>query len=64
MPGYLNVFFIVVGRLDHIGLLIVGEKEEAGNTVSVRKQGEGDLGSFGVEEFAKIINTEIEKLKN
>ncbi|MDP1745196.1 MAG: threonine--tRNA ligase, partial [Bacteroidota bacterium] len=45
-------------------MLIVGEKEEAENTVSVRKQGEGDLGSFGIEEFAKIINSEIEKLKN
>ena len=28
--------------------------------VSVRKQGEGDLGSFSIEDFAKIINTEIE----
>ncbi|MES2395226.1 MAG: threonine--tRNA ligase, partial [Bacteroidota bacterium] len=45
-------------------MLIVGEKEEAENTVSVRKQGEGDLGSFGIAEFAKIINSEIEKLKN
>lgn len=40
-------------------MLIVGEKEEAENTVSVRKQGEGDLGSFGIEAFAKIINDEI-----
>jgi threonyl-tRNA synthetase len=40
-------------------MLIVGEKEEAENIVSVRKQGEGDLGSFSVEGFAKIINTEI-----
>lgn len=40
-------------------MLIVGEKEEAENTVSVRKQGEGDLGSFGIEDFAKIINDEI-----
>jgi threonyl-tRNA synthetase len=42
-------------------MLIVGEKEEAENKVAVRKQGEGDLGSFSVEEFAKIISTEIEK---
>ncbi len=41
-------------------MLIVGEKEEAENMVSVRKQGEGDLGSFSIEDFAKIINTEIE----
>jgi len=42
-------------------MLIVGEKEEAENKIAVRKQGEGDLGSFSVEEFAKIISTEIEK---
>jgi threonyl-tRNA synthetase len=41
-------------------MLIVGEKEEAENVVSVRKQGDGDLGSFGLEDFAKMINTEIE----
>ena len=40
-------------------MLIVGEKEEAENMVSVRKQGEGDLGSFSIEEFAEIINKEI-----
>ncbi len=40
-------------------MLIVGEKEEAENQVAVRKQGEGDLGSFSIEDFAKIINTEI-----
>jgi threonyl-tRNA synthetase len=45
-------------------MLIVGEKEEAENKVSVRKQAEGDLGSFEIEQFAKIINTEIENLKN
>jgi threonyl-tRNA synthetase len=44
--------------------LIVGEKEEAENMVSVRKQGEGDLGSFALEAFAKIINTEIENRFN
>nr|MDQ3047211.1 His/Gly/Thr/Pro-type tRNA ligase C-terminal domain-containing protein [Bacteroidota bacterium] len=40
-------------------MLIVGEKEEAENVVSVRRQAEGDLGSFSIEEFAKIINDEI-----
>jgi threonyl-tRNA synthetase len=44
-------------------MLIVGEKEEAENMVSVRKQGEGDLGSFSLEDFAKIINTEIDRVK-
>jgi threonyl-tRNA synthetase len=42
-------------------MLIVGEKEEAENQVAVRKQGEGDLGSFSLEGFAKIINAEIDK---
>jgi threonyl-tRNA synthetase len=42
-------------------MLIVGEKEEAENQVSVRKQAEGDLGSFSIEDFAKIINSEIDK---
>ncbi|MCW3070154.1 MAG: threonyl-tRNA synthetase [Bacteroidetes bacterium] len=42
-------------------MLIVGEKEEAESQVAVRKQGEGDLGSFSIEDFAKIINTEIDK---
>lgn len=41
-------------------MLIVGEKEEAENKVAVRKQGDGDLGTFDLQEFAKIINTEIE----
>lgn len=42
-------------------MLIVGEKEEAENKVAVRKQGEGDLGVFSIDEFATIINTEIGK---
>ena len=33
-------------------MLIVGEKEDAGRTVSVRKHGEGDAGSVSLEEFA------------
>jgi threonyl-tRNA synthetase len=45
-------------------MLIVGEKEEAENKVSVRKQGEGDLGSFEIEAFAQLINNEIEKIRN
>jgi threonyl-tRNA synthetase len=42
-------------------MLIVGEKEEADGHVSVRKQGEGDLGSFSIEDFSKIVNIEIDK---
>ena len=42
-------------------MLVVGEKEMEEGKVSVRKQGEGDLGSLGIEEFANKINTEIEQ---
>ncbi|MFA8435142.1 MAG: threonine--tRNA ligase [Marinifilaceae bacterium] len=41
-------------------LLIVGEKEAEENTVSVRKQGEGDKGAMSIEEFAVFINKEVE----
>lgn len=40
-------------------MLIVGEKEAAENVVSVRKHGQGDLGSMSIEEFKKQIITEI-----
>ena len=43
-------------------MLIVGEKEEADGTVSVRRQGEGDIGTFTIEEFVKMINDEIDRL--
>ena len=43
-------------------MLIVGEKVEAEGTISVRKQGEGDIGTFKVEEFVKMINDEIDRL--
>ena len=43
-------------------MLIVGEKEENDGTVSVRRQGEGDIGTFTVEEFAKMVNDEIDRL--
>ena len=42
-------------------MLIIGESEEKNVTVSVRKHGEGDLGSFSVEEFVDIIQREIDK---
>jgi threonyl-tRNA synthetase len=41
-------------------MIIVGEKEESENSVSVRKQGEGDLGSMTVQNFVEKINSEIE----
>ncbi|HEY9184723.1 MAG TPA: threonine--tRNA ligase [Salegentibacter sp.] len=40
-------------------MLIVGEQEEKDGTVSVRKRGEGDLGTMTPEAFAEIINKEI-----
>ena len=40
-------------------LLIVGEKECEGNTVSVRRQGEGDQGSMSVDSFAEFIGKEV-----
>jgi len=43
-------------------MIIVGEKEEEENSVSIRKQSEGDMGAFTVESFAGMINEEIQKL--
>jgi len=40
-------------------MLIVGEKEEENGTVSVRKQGEGDIGTLTISEFTSFINKEI-----
>ena len=42
-------------------MLIVGESEANDDTVSVRKHGEGDLGTFSIEQFAKIVQDEIDK---
>ena len=40
-------------------MLIVGEQEEKDGTVSVRKHGEGDLGSMPVEAFIDLVKKEI-----
>ena len=40
-------------------MLIVGEQEEKDGTVSVRKQGEGDIGALSINEFTSFINKEI-----
>ena len=42
-------------------MLVLGEKEVAENTVAVRKHGEGDQGVMSVEEFAKVINEEVDR---
>jgi threonyl-tRNA synthetase len=44
-------------------MLIIGEQEENENSVSVRKHGEGDLGSMTAEALSKLINDEIDKNK-
>lgn len=43
-------------------MLILGEKEVGEGTISVRRQGAGDLGSMTPEAFAKLINDEIAKV--
>ena len=45
-------------------MLIVGEKEVERNTLSVRKQGEGDIGTMTIDEFSNFINDRVaEELK-
>lgn len=44
-------------------MLIVGEKEELEDQVSVRKQGDGDLGVLGLKDFADLIHNEEERLQ-
>jgi threonyl-tRNA synthetase len=43
-------------------MLILGENEAKEGTVSVRKQGEGDVGGMSVEAFAELIQTEIAEM--
>lgn len=45
-------------------LLIVGEKEAADGTVSVRKQGEGDKGIMTPDAFAAMVNDEVKNMMN
>jgi threonyl-tRNA synthetase len=40
-------------------MLIVGEQEEAEDTVAVRKQGEGDKGKMTLKAFVEFVNDEI-----
>ncbi|MBU0489600.1 MAG: threonine--tRNA ligase [Bacteroidetes bacterium] len=42
-------------------MLIVGEKEEMEQTVSVRRQSEGDLGSFSIADFSERVHEEVRK---
>lgn len=45
-------------------LLIVGEKEVADGTISVRRQGEGDKGAMTPEAFAQMVNAEVKAQMN
>ena len=45
-------------------MLVVGEKEAAGHTVSVRAHGMQDMGVMPVEAFAKQVNEEVLAMKN
>ena len=45
-------------------LLIVGEKEAADGTISVRKQGEGDKGIMTSDAFAEMVNAEVKNMMN
>lgn len=42
-------------------MIIVGEKEVAEGKVSVRRKGEGDLGSMTALDFAEFFNAEVKK---
>jgi len=44
-------------------MLVVGEKEMNENKVAVRRQGKGDLGVKGVDDFVNEIKVEIEERK-
>ncbi len=45
-------------------LLIVGEKEMENESVSVRRQGEGDKGAMKLESFVSFINEEVNQELN
>jgi len=43
-------------------MLIVGENEKSEGTVSVRKQGEGDIGTMTIDAFAERIRSEVAEM--
>jgi threonyl-tRNA synthetase len=45
-------------------MIIVGEKEESEGTLSIRKHGKGDLGTFTAEEFINLVQDETKELIN
>ena len=42
-------------------MIIIGEKEAEEGKISVRRKGEGDLGSFSIDEFIEYTKNEINK---
>ena len=45
-------------------MIIVGEKEEAENTVSVRSRDKGEMGSVSLDEFLSTILDEVNNRAN
>lgn len=42
-------------------LLVIGEKEQENKSVAIRKRGEGDIGTMGIDAFINVLNEEIAK---
>jgi threonyl-tRNA synthetase len=42
-------------------MLIVGEQEQENKMISVRRQGQGDLGSFSTSDFVSLFKGELER---
>jgi threonyl-tRNA synthetase len=45
-------------------MFVVGEKEEADNTVSVRERQKGDIGSMNIEEIENVILNKTKTREN
>jgi threonyl-tRNA synthetase len=45
----------------HPFMIIIGDQEEKENKITVRMHGGEDLGMISIEDFSKIIKTEISK---
>ena len=45
-------------------MLVIGEKEQNDNSVSVRRQGKGDIGQCAVSEILSTLTTEIKNRQN
>lgn len=51
-------------ELDKVPLmLVIGEKEMNENKVAVRRQGQGDIGVKGIDEFIAFVNEEVKSKK-